>query len=184
MDTNVIAILSDLKVGDEVIVAYVAFWGSVVPFGDLSQAFFEVGDGVLEAGHLGGMLRGPGLNSECETVDELAKLCGRDIGMGVKSGQDGTGGQGGGFCDGGPSWRGWWRISRRGREGLIGQVERIGGHSGAYGSFFPVRGAIEAKWCEESVRIKIEGVDWGVQIERVRTLTFLQLLSSRGCLRW
>ena len=93
MDANVIAILSDLKVGDEVIVAYVAFWGSVVPFGDLSQAFFEVGDGVLEPHHLGGVLRGPGLNGKGEAVDELVELCGGDVGVAVESGQDGTGGQ-------------------------------------------------------------------------------------------
>jgi len=53
-------------------------------FGDLAQVFFGVGDNVLEAGNLGGVLRGTGLDGECEAVDELPKLLGRDVGVSIE----------------------------------------------------------------------------------------------------
>ena len=87
-----VAVLEDLEVGDEAVVAYIAIRGSVVAFSDLAQVFLEVSDGVLEACHLGGMLGGPGLDGEGEAVDELAELRGGDVGMSVEGSQDGTGG--------------------------------------------------------------------------------------------
>jgi len=39
---------------------------------------------------------------------------------------------------------------------------------------------IEAKRCEESVRREVEGVDWGVQFDNVRTRTLHLLLSPKG----
>jgi len=181
-DVDIIAILKDLEVGDEVVVAHVTIGGSIVALGDLAQAFFEVGDGVLETCHLGGVLGGPGLYGKCETVDELAQLCGQDVGMGLEGGQDGAGGQGRSFGDGGPSRQSGQRVGgdRSGR--FVGQIDRVGGHGGVYGGFFPVGGMVDAKRCEESVRIEIEGVDWGVQFESIRALTFRWLLSSKGCL--
>jgi len=102
-DTDTVAILENVKVGDEAVVAHVTIGGSIVALSDLAQAFFEVSDGVLEACHLRGMLGGPGLDGESETVDELAKLRSGDVGMGIEGGQDGMGGQGRDFSDGGPS---------------------------------------------------------------------------------
>jgi len=84
-----VAVLEDLEVGDEAVVAYIAIRGSVVAFSDLAQVFLEVSDGVLEACHLGGMLGGPGLDGEGEAVDELR---GRDVGMSIEGSQDSTGG--------------------------------------------------------------------------------------------
>jgi len=92
-DADIVAVLLDLEVGDEVVVVYVAFWGSIVLLGDLSQALFEVSDGVLEPRHLGGLLRGLGLDGKGEAVDELAELYGGNVGVAVEGGQDGTGGQ-------------------------------------------------------------------------------------------
>jgi len=79
--------LADVEAGDEVVVADVAFRQRVLAFGDLAQVFFEVGDNILETGDLGGVLRGAGLDGECEAVDELPKLLGRDIGVSVEGGE-------------------------------------------------------------------------------------------------
>jgi len=106
VDADVVAILEDVEIGDEPIVTHVAVRGCVVALSDLAQTFFEVGNGVFEAGHLSGMLRGPGLDSECETVNKLMELRSGDVGMGVEGGQDSARGQGGDFGDRGPSWRG------------------------------------------------------------------------------
>jgi len=89
-----VAILVDVETGDEVVVVTdVAFGRRVPSFGNLAEVFFQVGNDVLEAGNLGGMLRGPGLDGECEAVDELAKLWGGYIGMCVEGSKYGTGGQ-------------------------------------------------------------------------------------------
>ena len=82
-----VPVLADVEAGDEVIVANVAFGWRVPTFGDLAQVFFEVGDNILETGDLGGVLRGAGLDGECEAVDELPKLLGRDIGVSVEGGE-------------------------------------------------------------------------------------------------
>jgi len=82
-----VAVLTDVEAGDEVVVTDVAFGWGVPAFGDLSQVFFEVGDDVLEPGNLGGVLGGAGLYGEGETVDELPKLLGRDIGVSIEGGE-------------------------------------------------------------------------------------------------
>ena len=83
-----IAVLLDVETGDEVVVADVTFGRGVPAFGNLSQIFFEVGDDVLESGNLGGVLRGAGLDSEGQAVDELTELRGRDVGVCVEGGED------------------------------------------------------------------------------------------------
>jgi|SRR5712671_3465265 len=105
-DADVVAVLEDVEIGDESVVTHVAVGGRVVALSDLAQIFFEVGNGVFEAGHLSGVLRGPGLDSECKTVNELMELRSRDVRMGVEGSQDSARGQGGDFGDRGPSWRG------------------------------------------------------------------------------
>jgi len=82
-----VPILADVEAGDEVIVANVTFGWRVPAFSDLAQVFFKVGDSILETGDLGGVLRGAGLDGECEAVDELPKLLGRDIGVSVEGGE-------------------------------------------------------------------------------------------------
>ena len=106
MDADVVAILEDIEVGDETVVTHVTVGGCIVALSDLAQIFFEAGNGVLEAGHLSGVLGGPGLDGERETVNELTELHGGDVGMGVEGGQDGMRGQGRDFSNGGPSWQG------------------------------------------------------------------------------
>jgi len=105
-DTDVVAVLEDVEVRDKAVVVHIAVRGCVVAFSDLTQIFFKVGNGVFEASHLTGVLGGPGLDGERETVHKLSELHGGDVGMGVEGGQDGTRGQGGDFSDTGPSWRG------------------------------------------------------------------------------
>jgi len=83
-----VAVLLDIEVGDEVVVADVAFWWRVPSLCHLTEVFFQVGDDVLETGHLGGMLRGTGLDGKGEAVDKLPKLLGGDVGVSVKSGED------------------------------------------------------------------------------------------------
>jgi len=168
---DIIAVLEDVEVGDDAVVAYVTKGGRVIVLGDLAQAFFEVGDGILKACHLGGVLGGPGLNGEHKAVDKLTELDGRDVGVAVEGSQDGAGGQRRRVRDrGSPGRRG-----ERARGGLFGglvrEVDRVGRHDGTYSGFLPVGGVIEAKRCEESERIEIEGVDWGVQFDNVRILT-------------
>jgi len=85
--TDQVAVLSDVKARDEVVVADVTFWWQVPLFGNLTEIFFEVGDDVLETSDLGGVLGGAGLDREGETVDELLKLWGRDVGMSVEGGE-------------------------------------------------------------------------------------------------
>ena len=82
-----VAVLSDVKAGDKVVIANVAFRWRVPSFGDLTKIFFEVGDDVLEAGDLRSVLRGAGLNGEGKAVDDLAQLLGRDVGMGIEGGE-------------------------------------------------------------------------------------------------
>src|SRR5712671_4561277 len=124
-----VAVLMDVEAGDEVVVVPdIALGRGVPPFGDLPEVFFEVGDDIFEAGNLGGVLGGAGLDGERETVDELAKLRGGYVGVCVESSEDRTGRQWGGVHDGGPGWRRWER-GRRGRgRGLCGQVNGAGGH--------------------------------------------------------
>jgi len=106
-NTDTVAILEDVEVGDKAIVAHVAVGRCVIVLSDLAQVFFEVGNGVLKAGHLSGVLGGPGLDGECEAVNELTELCSGDVGMGVEGGQNGMGGQRRNFGDRGPSWQRW-----------------------------------------------------------------------------
>jgi len=91
--TDEVTVLPDVETRDEVVVANVAFGWGVPSFGDLTEVFFQVGDNVLETGDLGGVLRGAGLDSECEAMDELAELWGGYIGMRVEGCEYGTGGQ-------------------------------------------------------------------------------------------
>jgi len=177
-----VAVLADVEVRDEAVVANITFGGVVPTLGDLTKVLFEVGDDVLEPGDLRGVLRGAGLNGEGKAVDELAELCGGDVRVRVESGEDGARGQRGGVWDGGSGWRGRERVGRRGGRRLGGQVDGACGHGSLDRGFFPVRGAIEAKRREESERREIEGVDWGVQFDNVLALTFRWLLWSRGCL--
>jgi len=66
--------LADVETGDEVVVVVdVAFRRGVPSVGDLAEVFFQVGDDVLEAGDLGGVLRGTGLDSKREAMDKLAE---------------------------------------------------------------------------------------------------------------
>src|SRR5712671_4471660 len=113
-DADIVAILLDVKVRDETIIAHVTVRGCVIVFSDLTQVFFEVGDGVLEPCHLRGVLGGPGLNGKGKAVDELAELRSRDVGVTVESGEDGVRGQGQDFQDGSTSWRGGHRSRWRG----------------------------------------------------------------------
>jgi len=84
-----VAVLSDVEARDEVVgVSDVALRGGVPSFGDLSEVFFQVGDDIFEAGNLGGVLRGAGLDSEGEAVDELTELLGRNVGVRVEGGED------------------------------------------------------------------------------------------------
>ena len=101
---DVVAVLKDVEVGDESVVTHVTFRGRVVALSDLTQIFFEVSDGVLEAGHLGGMLGGPGLDSECKAVDKLTELWGGYVRVRVEGSEHGTGGQRSDVGEGGPSW--------------------------------------------------------------------------------
>jgi len=75
----------DVEVGDEVVVANVAFGWRVPSLGDLTQVLLQVGDDVFEAGDLGGMLRGAGLDREGKTVNELTELWCRHVGVCVES---------------------------------------------------------------------------------------------------
>jgi len=79
-----IAILLDVKVGDEVVVTDVTFGRRVPSFGDLTQVLFQVGDDVLETSDLGGVLRGAGLDGESETVNELTELWCGNVGVRVE----------------------------------------------------------------------------------------------------
>ena len=88
-----IAVLLDVETGDEVVVVDVAFGRGVPSFSDLTKVFLQVGDDVLEAGDLGGVLRGVGLDSESEAVDELAELWGGHVRVRVEGSEYGTGGQ-------------------------------------------------------------------------------------------
>jgi len=84
-----VAVLVDVEARDEVVgVSDVALRGRVPSVGNLPEVFFQVGDDILETGNLGGVLRGAGLNSEGEAVDDLAKLLGGDVGMRVEGGED------------------------------------------------------------------------------------------------
>ena len=84
-----VAVLADVEARDEVVVVSdVALRGGVPSFGDLPEVFFQVGDDIFEAGNLGGVLRGAGLDSEGEAVDELAELYGGDVGVRVEGGED------------------------------------------------------------------------------------------------
>jgi len=84
-----VAVLVDVETRDEVVVVSdVALRGGVPSFGDLPEVFFQVGDDILEAGNLGGVLRGAGLDSEGEAVDELTELLGRNVGVRVEGGED------------------------------------------------------------------------------------------------
>jgi len=125
-----IAILEDVETGDEVVVADVAFRRGVPSFGDLAEIFFQVGDDVLEAGDLGGVLRGAGLDGKREAVDELAELWGGHIGMRVEGSEYGTGGQRSDVWDRGSGWRRRERGGRGRSRGLGGQVNGAGGHGG------------------------------------------------------
>ena len=83
-----VTVLLDVETGDEVVVvADVALGWGVPAFGNLAEVFFQVGDDVLEAGDLGGVLRGAGLDGKREAVDELAKLWGGYIGVCVEGGE-------------------------------------------------------------------------------------------------
>jgi len=89
-----VTVLVDVETGDEVVVvADVAFGRGVPSFGDLAEVFLQVGNDVLEASDLGGVLRGTGLDSKCEAVDELAELWGGYVGVCVEGSKYGTGGQ-------------------------------------------------------------------------------------------
>src|SRR5712671_1630797 len=100
-----VTVLADVETGDEVVVvADVAFGRGVPSFGDLAEVFFQVGDDVLEAGDLRGMLRGAGLDSECKAVDKLTELWGGYVRVRVEGSEHGTGGQRSDVGEGGPSW--------------------------------------------------------------------------------
>src|SRR5712671_3473193 len=87
--TDQVAVLADVEARDEVVVvSNITLRGGVPSFGDLSEVFFQVSDDILEAGNLGGVLRGAGLDSEGEAVDKLTKLLGRDVGVRVEGGED------------------------------------------------------------------------------------------------
>jgi len=88
--TDPIAVLLDVEAWDKVVVMDVTFGRGVPSFGDLTKVFFQVGDDVLEAGNLGGMLRGAGLDCESETVDELVELLCGNVGVSVKGGEHGV----------------------------------------------------------------------------------------------
>jgi len=79
-----VAVLLNVEARDEVVVAHVTLGRGVPSLGDLTKVFFQVGDDVLEAGDLGGVLRGAGLDRESKTVNKLAELLGRDIGVSVE----------------------------------------------------------------------------------------------------
>ena len=84
-----VAVLADVEARDEVVgVSDVALRRGVPSFGNLPEVFFQVGDDIFEAGNLGGVLRGAGLDSEGEAVDELAELLRRDVGVRVEGGED------------------------------------------------------------------------------------------------
>jgi len=89
------------KPGTRSLLRTVTFGWGVPSLGDLAKVFFQVGDDVLEAGDLGGMLRGAGLDSECEAVDELAELRGGYVRVRV----DGQRVRNGGTTE----WRRRWR---------------------------------------------------------------------------
>src|SRR5712671_6495004 len=100
--TDQVAVLPDVEARDEVVgVSDVALRGGVPSFGDLPEVFFQVGDDIFEAGNLGGVLRGAGLDSEGEAVNELTELLGRDGGGRVEGGEDRARRQWGGVWDGG-----------------------------------------------------------------------------------
>src|SRR5712672_2224197 len=127
---DTVAVLLDVEAGDEVVVADVAFGRAVPSFGDLAQVFFQVGDDVLEASDLGGVLRSAGLDSECKAVDELTELWGGYIRVCVEGSEYRAGRQRSDVWDRGSSWRRRER-GRRGRgRGLCGQVNGAGGHGG------------------------------------------------------
>jgi len=167
-----VAILLDVEVRDKAVVADVTFGGGIPLLSDLAKVLFQVSDDVFEAGNLGGVLRGAGLNGEGETMDELAELLGRDVRMCVEGSEYGMRGQWGNVWNGGSSWR---RGERRGRGGgrrFCGKINGAGRHGGLDRGFLPVGGVIEAKRREESERREVEGVDWGVQFDNVLALTF------------
>ena len=84
-----VAVLSDVEAWGEVVgVSDVALQRGVPSFGDLSEVFFQVGDDIFEAGNLGGVLGGAGLDGERETVDELAKLWGGYVRVCVEGSED------------------------------------------------------------------------------------------------
>src|SRR5712671_4645980 len=125
-----VTILLDVEAGDKVVVADVAFGGSVPSFGDLAEVFFQVGDDILKASDLGGVLRGTGLDGKGETVDDLAELLSGHVGVRVEGSEYGTGGQRRDVRDRGSGWR------RRERDGggrgrrFCGQVNGAGRHGG------------------------------------------------------
>jgi len=87
--TDQVTVLVDVEARDEVVgVPDVTLRGGVPSFGDLPEVFFQVGDDILEAGNLGGVLRGAGLDGEGKAVDELTELRGRDVGVRVEGGED------------------------------------------------------------------------------------------------
>jgi len=85
--TDQVAVLADVEAGDEVIVVNVTLGWGVPSFGDLAEVFFEVGDDVLKAGDLGGVLRGAGLDRESEAMNELLELLGGNVGVSVEGGE-------------------------------------------------------------------------------------------------
>jgi len=76
-----------MPVTDEVVVTDVSLRWRVPSFGDLTKVFFEVGDDVLEASNLGGMLRGTGLDREREAVNKLSELLSGNVRMSVEGGE-------------------------------------------------------------------------------------------------
>jgi len=109
-----IAILTDVEARDEVIVVNVALGWGVPAFCDLTQVFFEVGDDILKASDLRGVLGGAGLDGECEAVDELPKVLHGDVRVSIEGGEHRSGGQWRGVGERGSGWRGGERDGRDG----------------------------------------------------------------------
>jgi len=82
-----VAILSDVKAGDEIVIVDITLGWRVPSFSDLTQVLFEVGDDVLETSNLGGVLGGTGLDRKGEAMDELTELLSRDVGVRVEGGE-------------------------------------------------------------------------------------------------
>jgi len=80
-----VTVLLNVEAQDKVVVVADVSLGRRVPsLSDLTEVFLKVGDDVLEAGDLGGVLRGAGLDREGETVNELSELWGGDVRVSVE----------------------------------------------------------------------------------------------------